>query len=102
MNKWMNEYRFLFLSFFFPPQKRKKIISIVLLLPYLPIQCFVCAHSMCDPFGPSLSGVHQSERIILALLCKRWQTNRPDETRCDVWCGSGAGRGVGSCSYYEI
>jgi hypothetical protein len=85
----MNEYRFL--SLFFSTRNENKIISVVLLLRYLPIQCCVCAHSMCDPSRPSLGGVHQTKHIILALLHKRWQTNRRDETRGDVWCGSGTG-----------
>jgi len=90
----MNEYRFLFFFFFlfFRPKRKQD-----------HIHCIIT----CDPFRPSLGGgVHQTEHIILALLYKRWQTNRPDETRRDVWCGSrtGGGGGVGSCccSYYEI
>jgi len=75
----MNEYRFLFFffSFFFRPKRKQD-----------HIHCIIT----CDPFRPSLGGgVHQTEHIILALRYKRWQTNRPDETRRDVWCGSRTG-----------
>ncbi len=71
----MNEYRFLFF-FFRPKRKQDHIRCIITALSADTVLC-VCAHSMCDPFRPSLGGgVHQTEHIILALLHKRWQANR--------------------------
>jgi len=93
MSKWMNTDFSFFL--FRPKRKQDHIHCIITALSADTVLC-VCAHSMCDPFRPSLGGgVHQTEHIILALLHKRWQANRArwDEAWCLVW-GAGVGRRV--------